>query len=164
MWRRTWHHDPLLSCILTDIIIVKLGTWFHLSCRCGSLKLHSMGLCHISSVNFPLTGVQNGGLAAHRPPPCHSSSPSPCYLACRLQLYFNKYLSESKLQQKLQKLQQVEMLSQEQVSQRISHERVPFSHLHYLNIKHQQNCLCQESVIINLTRIILCSEYIVVHL
>lgn len=59
MGRGTWHPDPVLSCILTDIIIVKLGTWFHLSCRCGSLKLHSVGLCHISSVNFPLAGVQN---------------------------------------------------------------------------------------------------------
>lgn len=59
MWRGTWHPNPVLSCILTDIIIVKLGTWFHLSCRCGSLKLHSVGLCHISSVNFPLAGVQN---------------------------------------------------------------------------------------------------------
>lgn len=67
MWRGTWHPKPVLSCILTDIIIVKLGTWFHLSCRCGSLKLHSVGLCHISSVNFPLAGVQKGGLAAHSP-------------------------------------------------------------------------------------------------
>lgn len=60
MGRGTWHPNPLLSCILTDIIIVKLGNWFHLSCRCESLKLHSVGLCHISSVNFPLAGVQNG--------------------------------------------------------------------------------------------------------
>lgn len=67
MRRRTWHPNQVLSCILTDIIIVKLGTWFHLSCRCGSLKLHSVGLCHISSMNFPLAGVQKGGLAAHSP-------------------------------------------------------------------------------------------------
>lgn len=69
MWRGTWHPNPVLSCILTDIIIVKLGTWFHLSCRCGSLKLHSVGLCHISSVNFPLAGVQN--------PPTPATDPHP---------------------------------------------------------------------------------------
>lgn len=74
MRRGIWHPYPVLSCILTDIIIVKLGTWFHLSCRCGSLKLHSMGLCRISSVNFPLAVVQKGGLATHSPRNSHPAS------------------------------------------------------------------------------------------
>lgn len=89
-WRGggTWHPRPTLSCILTDIIIVKLGTRFLLSCRCGSLKLHSVGLCHISSTNFPLAGFQkqpkkkqNRGLACMRSllspalPPPHRLAP-----------------------------------------------------------------------------------------
>lgn len=56
--------DGALSRILTDIMVVKLGTWFHLSRRCGSLKIAFRGPCHISSANFPLAGVQKGGSAA----------------------------------------------------------------------------------------------------
>lgn len=54
--KETWHFNRTLSCILTDIIIVKLGGRFRLSCRCGSLKSHSVGPCHFSSalsLSFP---------------------------------------------------------------------------------------------------------------
>lgn len=51
--KETWHFGRTLSCSLADIIIVKLGGRFRLSCRCGSLKLHSMSPCHFSSTSLP---------------------------------------------------------------------------------------------------------------
>lgn len=51
--KETWHFSRTLSCRPADIIIVKLGGRFRLSCRCGSLKSHSMSLCHFSSTSLP---------------------------------------------------------------------------------------------------------------
>lgn len=51
--KETWHFSHTLSCRLADIIIVKLGGRFRLSCRCGSLKSHSMSPCHFSSTSLP---------------------------------------------------------------------------------------------------------------
>lgn len=51
--KETWHFSRTLSCRPADIIIVKLGGRFRLSCRCGSLKSHSMSPCHFSSTSPP---------------------------------------------------------------------------------------------------------------